>query len=869
MAFKNEVLNLIEEEFPALKESKFYLFGKHVKFEDRDKMLPYLILKNTLDDNQRAILTLLDTKSDHYKLIPIFVSIGLAMRTKVKTIYPSKEWKNELFYYKNSEVKFEFYDVDSDVLYLKQSRKTITTNQNDFWVYATAFNNQSKARVNELISFLKQQKIQKDVLLSNYLEKLNFSENDLDGGVLLVTRKTKFREIVNSFKIDDKRLIDLLNIKETKWNQKKADFDYVDLSRINNPKSKPLVLVADYNDFGNISKFTEKYPHITSVVFDDASDYIQKFKSLQFDRFKTHFLSLPQFRDLYFVLEEADIESAKFFESLVSDLIPVYNWMPTFTDINDSFEPNSLKVSLANNINQVPFDTSRECFQELFCNGYIDVILPYFKEFKEFIKRWNSFYDDEDIELTVHTLLETLDNLIINNKERFTYVEIITDKIKDQLMSFQVDNLKLEQFKIELENYKNEEISKVYLMSENTSVKDQDYLIENIPDCWAEKIKFIGFDEGLIFEKDSVIFAFGSHKYFSSRILYKYVGAKIHFILDCKDLWYFRLTYFKTVKLLKNILDPQKRRELMNMAEDSDFQDEYLPFPILNNSLNELNKVCEQYDKNNFLDKKEVQALGGVSFLEFLKGEEKESSETGGYDTYNRQEIGLRIIGLDDGSSKIIEKSKYLFALDSFDEDDEFASMKDAVDKLKKKVKDLNEGDYILEFPGDKPNDLQEFIENQIEASFVLKNLNNRAESWRKALKEVYEAMGSDMSNFTNLLGKHIQRSEQTFKNWLLGYTIVPDTDYRDNQDVLKTIADIVNTDSRFKQIKFNFDENLREQMRKMKSIKVNAPKMLLKRAIYKRINLRVEIEDTDQREFIKSLSEIIEVKQIKTIQDI
>jgi hypothetical protein len=57
--------------------------------------------------------------------------------------------------------------------------------------------------------------------------------------------------------------------------------------------------------------------------------------------------------------------------------------------------------------------------------------------------------------------------------------------------------------------------------------------------------------------------------------------------------------------------------------------------------------------------------------------------------------------------------------------------------------------------------------------------------------------------------------------------------------------------------------------MKKMKSIKVNAPKMLLKRAVYDRINLRVDIEDTDQREFIKSLSEMIEVKQIKKILDI
>jgi hypothetical protein len=162
----------------------------------------------------------------------------------------------------------------------------------------------------------------------------------------LVTRKGKFKQILSSLLIDDKKLTDLIDIKETKWNKKINDFEFVDLSRIKNVKSKPLVLVADYNDFGSISTFIEKYPHITSVVFDDASDFINKFKSSQFDRFKSRFISLPEFRDLYFVLNDSDIENKNFFESLVSDIIPVYNWMTTSADMNENFFPNKIEVSL-------------------------------------------------------------------------------------------------------------------------------------------------------------------------------------------------------------------------------------------------------------------------------------------------------------------------------------------------------------------------------------------------------------------------------------------------------------------------------------------------------------------------------------------
>jgi hypothetical protein len=869
MAFNSELLKFREEEFPGLEQSMFYLFGEQVKFEDRDKLLPYLILQNTLDNKKRGIITFQKTSSDHYKLTPIFVAIGVAMRTQVNHVTPNEKWKKEKFIYNGTYVQFEKFDLDSNLIYLKGGTKSFSDNANYFKYSARISNSESKARIDELINYIESESLAASITLNKHLLKLKTGEYNLQGGVLVITRKGKFKEILKSFRIDDKGLSELMDIRVTKWNSTSEKYSYPSVFGIAESSTQPIVLVAGYDEFGAVNDFIKEFPHISTVVFDDAADFKEKFYSSQFDRFKDKFMNSNQFRDAYFIMDETDLDKQDFIEGLVKDLIPVYSWMSTFADINDSFKPNLLKVSLVNNIKQVPFNVSRECFQELLSIGYIDLIFPFFKEFKDFVKRWNSFYDVENIEFTILKLSETLDNLIIEHKERFLFVEKLTERIKDQLMNFQIDNLKFEQFKLELENYNNVEISKIYLMSENTTIEDQNYVVENVPSGWSDKIEFIGFDESFKFEKNSVIFAFGSHKNFVAHILYNYFGPKIHFILDCKDLWYFRLTYFRTVKLLKNILDPNKRRELLNLPDDTDFQDESLPFPILNGLLNELNKVCEQVEKNSPDSDLEGKVYEGLDFLEFLKGEEKETSETKDYNSYNRREIGLRIIGMDDGSSKIYEKSKYVFALDSFDEDDEFANIKDAVDRLKKKVEDLNEGDYILEIPEDKPNDLQEFVENQIESSFVLKNLNVRAESWRKALNMIYEELGCDMSKFKSLLSKHIPRSEQTFKNWLTGFTIVPDTDYRDNQDVLKTISDLVNTDSRFKHIKFIFDENLRGQMKKMKSIKVNAPKMLLKRAVYKRINLRVEIEDTDQREFIKSLSEMIEVKQIKTIQDI
>jgi hypothetical protein len=869
MAFKSEVLNSIEKEFPGLEKSKFYLFGEQVKFEGRDKLLPYLILKNTIDNKKRGIITFQKTSSDYYKLTPIFVAIGVGMRTQVNVVKPNEKWKNENFIYNGTYVQFEKFDLDSNLIYLKSGTKSFSDNANYFKYSARNSNLGSKARIDELINYIESESLEASITLNKHLLKLKTGEHNLQGGVLVITRKGKFKEILNSFRIDNKRLSELMDIRVTKWNSNSEKYSYPSVFGIAESSSQPLVLVAGYDEFGAVNDFIKEFPHISSVVFDDSADFKQKLNSSKFDRFKDKFIDSDQFRDAYFIMDESDMDKRDFIEGLVKDLIPVYSWISTFADINDSFELNSLKFSLVNHIKQVPLNVSRECFQELLSNGYIDLIFPFFKEFMGFVKRWNSFYDVEHIEHTILQLSESLENLIIEHKERFFFVEKLTERIKDQIRNFQIDNLKFERFKLELENYNIDVISKVYMMSENTTFEDQNYVIENIPSRWSDKIEFIGFDERFKFVENSVIFAFGSHRNFVAHILHNYLGPKIHFILDCKDFWYFRLTYFRTVKLLKNILDPNKRRELMNLPEDIDCQDESVPYPILNGLLNELNKVCEQVEKNSPDSDLEGKVYNGLDFLEFLEGEEKETSENKDYGVYNERKIGLRIIGMDDGSSKIYEKSKYVFALDSFDEDVEFASMKDAVDGLKKRVDDLNEGDYILELPEDKPNDLQKFVENQIESSFVLKNLNYRSESWRKALNMIYEELGCDMSKFKSLLGKHIQRSEQTFKNWLTGFTIVPDSDYRDNQDVLKTISDLVNTDSRFKHIKFIFDENLRGQMKKMKSIKVNAPKMLLKRAVYKRINLRVEIEDTDQREFIKSLSEMIKVKQIKTIQDI
>ena len=80
MAFVKDILPIINEKFPQLEKSKFYFSDRKVDFGDRDKLLPYLILQNTMDDNKRAIITFLETRSFQYKLIPVFVSIGFVMQ---------------------------------------------------------------------------------------------------------------------------------------------------------------------------------------------------------------------------------------------------------------------------------------------------------------------------------------------------------------------------------------------------------------------------------------------------------------------------------------------------------------------------------------------------------------------------------------------------------------------------------------------------------------------------------------------------------------------------------------------------------------------------------------------------------------------
>jgi hypothetical protein len=868
MAFKEQILNVVKDEFPGLDKSYFYLFGERVNYDDRDKLLPYLILKNTLDNNQRAILTYLDKKSDHYKLIPFFVSIGLAMRAKTSNIEPNETWKKEEFYYNGNFSKFLSYDVSTAKFCLKQGIKSIEVSYDELLYGARAYNQKSYERVKQLYEFINQQKLDNQDTLSKHLIKLNLGENSPDGGLLLVTRKGKFKQILGSLLIDDKKLTDLIDIKETKWNKRISDFEYVDLSRIKNTKSKPLVLVADYNDFGSISKYIEKYPHITSVVFDDASDFVTKFKSSQFDRFKSQFLGLPQFRDLYFVLNESDIENKNFFESLVSDTIPVYNWMTTVADINDNFIPNKIEISLCEEINQNPLSVSQMCFHDLFKHNYFELIFPIFNEFRTFVKRWNSFYNLDKIEENREQLINEFEVLKRDNNETLKFADDLIDRLQEQLKKFKFENKKFEQFKQIVENYNSSKLSKIYLISENENQEDQKFIFENTDQLIRNKIEFIHVNQLKNFENDSLVFSFGSNRRFTSMVFYKQVSGRIHFILDCTDLIYFKSTYYKTSKILNDILEIEKRSTLLNFSDSEYIQNSQLPFDDLKNTLNGLKNSCKitNAEINGDVDLTENPFLSGLNLFNFLEGEEREIAQMGNRGTFNRKEIGLKIIGFDDGSSKIYEKSNYLYSLDSFEEDDELINMSDAVAKLRKKVDDLSEGDYILFFPTDKTTDLEEFVERQIKSNFVLNNLNSRAESWRNALKEVYQVMGKDMSRFTNLLSKYINRSEQTFKNWLSGYTLVPDTDYRDDQDVLKTIADLVKTDSRFQHINFKFDENLRNQMRKMKSIKVNAPKMLLKSAVYDKINLKVDIDDNEQRDLIKSLSEKIEVKQIKTL---
>lgn len=868
MSFTKDILPFIKDKFPGLEASKFYLFNQKVDFEDRDKLLPYLILQNTLDDNKRAIITYLDTKGLHYKLIPTFVSIGLAMRTKVKTIFPTKEWGNELFYYKSNPVKFEYYDVESDLLYLKQATKSVSVRQSDFWVYSKAYNNQSKARVDELIAFLNQQKLDKKDSLSKHLEKLCLNENELDGGVLLVTRKTKFREIIKSFKIDDKKIIDLINIEETKWNKINADFEYVSISNSNSKQRKPLVLVTGYDEFGSISKFIKEYPHITSVVFDDAGENIHKFNSSNFDRFKRDFIASTQFRDLYFVLDETALELKSFFENLVSDILPVYNWMSSSADINENFVPNNIYISLCRDLTRTPYSISQECFKELYRHNYFNLVFPIFNQFRDFVKRWNSFYDPEYMVAHRNSIIKDLDDLYENNLSRLKYVEEIFQRIKEQLNNFVIDNEKYKRFNALVEEYKSIHVTKIYLLSENQNQRDQEFILKNIDPLLKAKVLFIDNNFGE-FESNSVVFSFGSNKKFTSMLLYRQIESEIHFILDCKDLDFFRFTYFKTQKLLKDILDIGMRNTLLNVSDDLSFQNDRIPYTDISKSLFDFQKTCEQ-SGDTVKNKDSLDAdinPENLDLFKFLEGEDRPTSE--GYYSTPSQSKNLEnsVLVFDDGSSLIYPNSKYVYAVDSFDDDDdEFNSLSEATSKFKRKISDLHEGYFLFIFSTEKTSDLTEFVEDQINSHSELKRSNDLAEGWRRALVSIFEKLGEDSAAYTELLGKYIERSPQTFKNWLSGYTMVPDTDYRDKQDVLKTIADIVQHDRRFSDIEFIYNDSLRSQMKKMKRFKTGLPKLLIKKAFYKRINLNISTGDFELEHFVDLLSENIEVKNIKHI---
>jgi hypothetical protein len=871
MAFIKEILPYINEKFPGLVKSKFYFDSKKVDFKDRDKLLPFLILQNTMDDKKRAIITFLDTHSDHYKLIPVFVSIGLAMRTKIKTISPSKDWQSVQFIYDGSYVKFSYLDVQSDRVYLSTGTgfKNPPPKLNDFKYAAKTYNSTGAKTVFELINYIGQQKLSKEDTLSMHLSKLNIGENELDGGVLLVTRKTKFREIVKSFKIDDKKIIDLINIEETKWNKDNADFDYVSISKSNSKQSKPLVLVTGYDEFGSISTFIKEYPHITSVVFDDAGENIKKFNSSSFERFKKDFIALTQFRDLYFVLDETDLEHKSFFENLVSEIIPVHNWMSSSADINEDYVPNKIDITLCRDRDQTPYSISKECFKELYRHNYFDIIFPIFNQFRDFVKRWNSFYDPEYMLAHRNSIMKDLNDLYENNISRLKYVEEILQRIKDQLNHFVLDNQKFKRFETLVERYKIIYVSKIYLLSENQNQVDQEFILKNIDPLLKNKILFIENSFGE-FDSNSVVFSFGSNKRFTSMLLYRQVESEIHFILDCKDLEFFRFTYFKTRKLLNDILDIGLRNTLLNVSDNLNFQNDLLPYTDISKSLFDFQKLCDQSGdvvKNTHSEDADI-VLENLDLFKFLEGEDRPTAQGYYSPPLQSKDHEHSVLIFDDGSSIIYPNSKYVYAVDSFDDDDddEFNSLSEATSKLKRKISDLHEGYFLFVFSTEKTSDLHEFVEDQINSHSELKVSNDLAEAWRRALLSIYEKLGEDSFAYTTLLGKYIERSPQTFKNWLNGFTMVPDTDYRDKQDVLKTIADIVRNDQRFKDVEFNYNDDLRSKMKKMKRFKIGLPKLLIKKAFYKRINLNISTGDIELEHFVDLLSENIEVKNIKHI---
>ncbi|MFH5883670.1 hypothetical protein ACG2F4_05115 [Halalkalibaculum sp. DA3122] len=874
---RQEFLEYILELYPELNSIKLDVEGIDIKFSDVNYLLPYLAFTNSLDKKNRLINVFHPPFSDQHKIIPFYIALAVFKKEVDKMRGTLQPIDNNLIVLSNGDkCHLNKIDLENQRILFKYSTRTGYMSFDEFLSpLVRPYSSKQREKYEEIKELVEEYQLIHSSSIRKLLDTPKYIKSGYNSGVIIFTHKGKFRTLFNNLKVSgisiDSRILAVNAVYDKDTHQYRYDLlnNFNSPEFINKSKIKPFILVASYLDIENIEIFKDRYPHLDTIIFDEAENKLNEVEKVIGD-IKKGLKSDEEgsLRDVYLLTSDSSLHTYYDLNRWGGHL--PFHWISTPKDMSDGKEKRQHihlinKGSESEIINEL--ESLKRDIGKLFKLINYEEIKPLYDAFKKLIIRYYSFFEPQDFHSSLENLVKRFKLFSEKNLDEEFDKRIIDDfgDITDRL--FNVESQPKFQYLREKKSaftFKNAEL--VGIISRNKNAVDQRKLIDWFSQ-FETKVDFIDFNKSLKSIKETnydILLFFEIRKpYINSLLIHDFPGD-IHLILSKYEYNYYRRNFIRVTKILNRITSIQKRAELLNISQET--RQEYIEKEdlyhskiidyVVNPEVLETDQELEDIDDET-LSQEEKDLLYDQSesdiedlIIQSIKNNADSYQEySTGSDAGVTREDDVLIIFDDRTLSKVHPNKKYYKIID-----EDVSDINDLViraDQIKK-------GDDLLLFHIDH-DDLLDLLLNKIKLSDKFKPVYELSEKWRNNVKALCDKVGFERAS--ELLGEHIKRKPVTLENWCDGTTLAPHQ-HKKVIEGLNTVAMEYEFDNM--EIMYEVD-SIKNASSRIKGLLLSLPRKLKERSVRKLYDLNINVKEENKDEAIL-IDQILNDVDIKTV---
>ena len=315
---KESFLGHIFETYPELKSLKLELQGDTINFTDVNYLLPYLAFTNSLDQENRLINVFHPPFSDHHIMIPFYIALAVFKKEVDKMRGTLQPIENGLVVlYRGDKLRLDSIDFENERIRFRYSTKTgYLPFEELMGPLVRPYSRKQKEKLAEIRLLIEEYQIVHSNSIQKLLDTPKVLKKPLESGVIIFSTKGKFKTIFQSLKASGIRINDKILAYEAIYERNSNSHRYEAINELSlskyssNSVKRPFILLASYMDINLIDKFRNEFPHLDTIVFDEAEDKLDKIDGILPDiKSKLKSDERHSLRDVYLLTSDTSIHT--------------------------------------------------------------------------------------------------------------------------------------------------------------------------------------------------------------------------------------------------------------------------------------------------------------------------------------------------------------------------------------------------------------------------------------------------------------------------------------------------------------------------------------------------------------------------------